>query len=259
MEKLLRPFEKKSWIIALISTSLAAFAILFGAFGGFAGGTFISVLASVILIALEICAFGLVIVTIAMKQKAVVAKYSAALLTGICVYFFMNALGSVRVFGSFNNGLAITFAILLLLEVIAFIVSLAFYGLAVFGGKRNLIPLAKSIALCACGFAFIPLILGIVLYAQQGAGWTSYFTLFGDVLLLPMSLTFTLLYAFSSDEAIAEEAAEEAPAEEAPVEETPAEEAPAEEEAPEKDAVPDVEEVPAEENPEEPVPGEVVE
>ena len=240
MEKFIKSIEKHSWIIALVAVSLAAFAVLFGEFGGIGGG-FVSVLASVIRIVLWVGVFAAGITFIALKKKSVLAKYAAAALAGTCVFFFMNSLGTIEGWGDANNGLLIAFAVLYLVEVVGIIVALVFYGIAAFAGKANMLPLAKLVALCSCAFGLVPLILGIVIYAQNGFAWTSYFSLIAETIVIPAAGTFYMLYAFSDDvaplaEQPVEEASEEpveevveAPAEEpVPEEERPAEEAPAE-------------------------------
>lgn len=237
MEKIQNLIRKIAWPGALVATAGSALLFLLISAGGFDGG-FLPVITQLIYLLLGLGILGVMTALIVLKKKELLARLAIPFMAGMSVFLFLQYVAVISLFGTLDDGLFVSTAVFLLLELLAFLTALALYGIAIFGKKEKLLPIARLVGLGACCFGLIPLILLLVLYGRAQADWTNYVNAFALCLFYPASALFTLLFTFGKEEEKTEEPVEEEPKvieEKAePVQEEPAPEEPVEEKPEEK-------------------------
>ena len=235
MGKIQNLIRKIAWPGALVATAGSALLFLLVSTGGFDGG-FLPVVTQLIYLLLGLGILGVMTALIVLRKKELLARLAIPFMTGMSVFLFLQYSAFIPLFGSVDDGLFVSTAVFLLLELLAFLTALALYCIGSFGKKEKLLPIARLVGLGACCFGLVPLILLLVSYGRAQANWTNYVNAFALCLFYPASALFTLLFVFGKEEEKTEEPVEEPEVIEEkaePVEEEPAPEAkPKEPEAP---------------------------
>ena len=146
MDKIQNLIRKIAWPGALVATAGSALLFLLVSTGGFDGG-FLPVITQLIYLLLGLGILGVMTALIVLKKKELLARLAIPFMAGMSVFLFLQYSTLIPLFGTLNDGLCVSTAVFLLLELLALLTALALYGIASFGKTAKLLPIAAALTL----------------------------------------------------------------------------------------------------------------